>query len=128
MSDLAAPLRARAERAPATPFRERTGEALGDRFLQQALGIATTKFIELRREAFDGFAAMTAAARAASPEALVVLHGGPLADPATVAEALAYTGADGYATGSSAERTPVLAAVKGAVEAFRSLPVRPRGD
>ena len=37
----------------ATPFRERTGRALGDRFLQQALDIATTKFIVLRREAFE---------------------------------------------------------------------------
>src|SRR5687767_2959902 len=37
----------------ATPFRERAERALGDRFLQQALDIATTKFIGLRREAFD---------------------------------------------------------------------------
>src|SRR3989449_5137404 len=36
----------------ATPFRERAGRALGDRFLQEALTIATTKFITLRREAF----------------------------------------------------------------------------
>src|SRR5687768_18336886 len=37
----------------ATPFRQRAERALGDRFLQQALDIATTKFIGLRREAFD---------------------------------------------------------------------------
>jgi len=36
----------------ATPFRERAGRALADRFLQEALTIATTKFITLRREAF----------------------------------------------------------------------------
>jgi len=36
----------------ATPFRERAEHALGDRFLQEALTIATTKFITLRREAF----------------------------------------------------------------------------
>jgi L-lactate dehydrogenase complex protein LldF len=36
----------------ATPFRERAERALGDRFLQEALTIATTKFITLRREAF----------------------------------------------------------------------------
>ncbi|HTO10625.1 MAG TPA: LutB/LldF family L-lactate oxidation iron-sulfur protein [Candidatus Binatia bacterium] len=35
-----------------TPFRERAGRALDDRFLQEALTIATTKFIALRREAF----------------------------------------------------------------------------
>jgi predicted TIM-barrel enzyme len=79
-----------------------------------------------RRAAFDDFASMVAAARAADPDAIVVLHGGPLSEPAVVGEALAYTGADGYATGSSAERTPVLAAVREAVAAFRALPLRPR--
>ncbi len=43
------------EPAPATPLRERAGQALRDGFLQEALGIATTKFIGLRREAFDEF-------------------------------------------------------------------------
>jgi L-lactate dehydrogenase complex protein LldF len=39
-----------------TPLRERARNALGDRFLHEALDIATTKFIALRREAFGGFA------------------------------------------------------------------------
>lgn len=39
----------------ATPFRERAGRALKDGFLQQALTIATTKFIGLRSEAFGEF-------------------------------------------------------------------------
>ena len=43
------------ESEPATPFRERAGQALRDSFLQEALTIATTKFIGLRREAFDEF-------------------------------------------------------------------------
>ncbi len=38
-----------------TPFRERAGSAMKDRFLQQALTIATTKFLDLRREAFGDF-------------------------------------------------------------------------
>jgi L-lactate dehydrogenase complex protein LldF len=38
-----------------TPLRERAQQALGDRFLHEALDIATTKFIGLRREAFDDF-------------------------------------------------------------------------
>jgi len=38
-----------------TPFPERAGAALKDTFLQEALKIATTKFIGLRREAFDDF-------------------------------------------------------------------------
>ena len=43
------------EPAPATPLRERAGRALADPFLQEALTIATTKFIGLRREAFGEF-------------------------------------------------------------------------
>ena len=39
----------------ATPFRRRAGGAMQDAFLQEALTIATTKFIGLRREAFAGF-------------------------------------------------------------------------
>ena len=38
-----------------TPLRERAQHALGDRFLHEALDIATTKFIGLRREAFGDF-------------------------------------------------------------------------
>jgi len=39
----------------ATPFRQRAGGAMKDAFLQEALTIATTKFIGLRREAFASF-------------------------------------------------------------------------
>jgi len=38
-----------------TPFRERAAGALHDRFLKQALDIATTKFLALRRDAFGQF-------------------------------------------------------------------------
>jgi L-lactate dehydrogenase complex protein LldF len=38
-----------------TPLRERAAVALGDRFLHEALDIATTKFITLRRDAFGDF-------------------------------------------------------------------------
>jgi len=38
-----------------TPLRDRAQQALGDRFLHEALDIATTKFIGLRREAFGEF-------------------------------------------------------------------------
>jgi len=40
---------------PSAPFRERAGRAIRDAFLQEALTIATTKFIGLRREAFADF-------------------------------------------------------------------------
>jgi L-lactate dehydrogenase complex protein LldF len=39
----------------AAPFRERAGAALHDAFLQEALTIATGKFVAMRREAFAGF-------------------------------------------------------------------------
>src|SRR5262249_58666044 len=39
----------------AARLRQRADGALHDSFLQQALTIATTKFIDLRREAFAGF-------------------------------------------------------------------------
>jgi L-lactate dehydrogenase complex protein LldF len=38
-----------------TPLRERATHALGDRLLHEALDIATTRFIALRREAFGDF-------------------------------------------------------------------------
>jgi L-lactate dehydrogenase complex protein LldF len=37
------------------PFPERAATALKDRYLQQALTIATTKFIDLRKDSFAGF-------------------------------------------------------------------------
>ncbi len=40
---------------PAASFRQRAAGALGDAFLKQALSIATTRFLALRREAFSGF-------------------------------------------------------------------------
>jgi predicted TIM-barrel enzyme len=71
--------------------------------------------------ALAAFAAMVRAARDERPDSIVLLHGGPLVDPPSVAAALEATGADGYATGSSAERNPVLASVRDAVAAFREL-------
>ncbi len=38
------------------PFPDRAARALKDQYLQQALTIATTKFIDLRKESFAGFA------------------------------------------------------------------------
>lgn len=69
---------------------------------------------------------MVEAARRERPDAIVLIHGGPLGDPATVGAALLETSADGYATGSSAERTPVFTAVRDAVRAFRELQINAR--
>jgi L-lactate dehydrogenase complex protein LldF len=43
------------EPALRTPFPERASAALKDAFLQEALTIATTKFIDLRKQSFAGF-------------------------------------------------------------------------
>jgi predicted TIM-barrel enzyme len=71
--------------------------------------------------ALDQFAAMVRAVGDENPAAITLLHGGPLVDAAAVASALVATGADGYATGSSAERGPVFGAVRDAVAGFRAL-------
>jgi len=72
------------QRAPAA-FADRAGAALRDRFLQEALTIATTKFIGLRAESFAGFPAGSALrdrARAIKEATLQRLdvHLGQLAD------------------------------------------------
>ena len=60
---------------------------------------------------------------------IVLLHGGPLSDPASVARVLELTGADGYVTGSSGERHPVEAGVAAAIREFGALRTteRPKG-
>ena len=70
--------------------------------------------------------AMSAAARAARPDVLVVAHGGPLNDPASVAVAFAETDVDGYLGASSIERLPVERAVDEVVRAFKGMRLSPR--
>ena len=84
-------------------------------------GITAAPGGEAATAAVKRLGVMVRAARRASPETIVLLHGGPLGEPGAVQSALWETGADGYATGSSAERTPVIAAVRDTVAAFRRL-------
>jgi predicted TIM-barrel enzyme len=72
-------------------------------------------------EALSRLRAIVDEARRMGRGTIVLLHGGPLVDPPSVELALRATGADGYVTGSSAERGPVAAAVRDAVAAFRQL-------
>jgi predicted TIM-barrel enzyme len=60
------------------------------------------------------------AARGVRGSVLTLIHGGPFNDPETVAAALDATGADGYVTGSTAEASPVRAAVADTVRRFRA--------
>ena len=82
MSDVNRPM---SDASLATPFPRRAGAALKDPFLQQALTIATTKFIDQRREVFAGFPqgeALRDRARAIKEATLQKLDGylGQLAD------------------------------------------------
>lgn len=70
-------------------------------------------------EAIERVAAMTAAAKAANPEVLVLGHGGPFNDPASVSLMLSRTEAAGYVTGSTGERIPVEISVAGAIREFK---------
>jgi predicted TIM-barrel enzyme len=68
--------------------------------------------------------AMLEAARTARADVLVVAHGGPFEDPASVARVLATTDVVGYLGASSIERLPVERAVSGVVREFKALPFR----
>ena len=70
--------------------------------------------------------AMLEAAKAARGDVLVVAHGGPFEDPASVARVFATTDVVGYLGASSIERLPVERAVSGIVREFKSL--RPRAS
>jgi predicted TIM-barrel enzyme len=79
-------------------------------------------------EACAATQSMLEAARASRPDVLVVAHGGPFEDPASVARVLATTDVVGYLGASSIERLPVERAVSGVVEAFKALPFRASGS
>jgi predicted TIM-barrel enzyme len=65
--------------------------------------------------------AMFGAARARNPEAIMLVHGGPFADPETAEYALRHTDAVGYAAGSSGERIPTEAAVVKTTRQFKEM-------
>ena len=70
--------------------------------------------------------AMLEAAKAGRPDVLIVAHGGPFEDPATVARVFETTDVVGYLGASSIERLPVERAVAGIVREFKAL--RPRAS
>ena len=64
------------------------------------------------------------AARRIRPDILVICHGGPLDEPDNVGAALArMPGINGFFGASSIERLPTERAIRGQVEAFKSLPL-----
>jgi predicted TIM-barrel enzyme len=67
---------------------------------------------------------MVEAARAARSDVLVVAHGGPFEDPASVQRVFETTDVVGYLGASSIERLPVERAVSGIVQEFKALSLR----
>ena len=66
---------------------------------------------------------MAAAGRRANPQAKLLVHGGPLESPEAVASILSRCDVDGYVTGSSLERGPVVDGVAERMRRFRQASV-----
>lgn len=64
---------------------------------------------------------MTDAVRRENPDAVTLIHGGPLHDPAGVRAALLTSGADGYLGGSALERVPAIEGIGAAVRQFKNI-------
>ncbi|MCC6801665.1 MAG: phosphoenolpyruvate hydrolase family protein [Anaerolineae bacterium] len=71
--------------------------------------------------ACDKVEEMAQAAREVNPNIIVLAHGGPFEDPASVQEAFNKTSVDGYLGASSVERLPVERAITQIVNEFKVL-------
>jgi predicted TIM-barrel enzyme len=80
-------------------------------------GAALTSF----DDAVNRIDAVYRAALDVREDVIVLGHGGPLNDPASVGELLQHTGAHGYVTGSTGERMPAEQGVAEAIRRFKSL-------
>ncbi|MBX3193815.1 MAG: phosphoenolpyruvate hydrolase family protein [Microbacteriaceae bacterium] len=69
--------------------------------------------------------AIQQAAVQVNPDAYVIVHGGPLEEPATVREVLSKTAAVGFLGGSGIDRLPVVAAVRATVAELGGLRLGP---
>ena len=73
-------------------------------------------------EAVDKVQEMAAAGRAVNPDQMVICHGGPFDEPENVGTALQMMpGIAGFFGASSIERLPTERAIRGQVEAFKSM-------
>jgi len=77
-------------------------------------------------QAIDRVMAIAEAGRSIRPDLIVLCHGGPFDEPATVGEALRrMPGISGFFGASSIERLPTERAIRGQVEEFKLLTVAP---
>jgi predicted TIM-barrel enzyme len=84
-------------------------------------GLIGAKEVPNLDEACEKLEAMCEAARSVRPDVIVLAHGGPFEDPASVQVAFERTPVDGYLGASSIERLPVERAIKHIVEEFQAL-------
>jgi len=76
-------------------------------------------------EAVDRVQAMHDAAKDVNPDALVLCHGGPIAEPDDAAYVLERTdGVAGFFGASSMERLPTEVAITGTLRRFKSIPTK----
>lgn len=86
-----------------------------------SIGAAVAYSLE---EAVEKVLAIAEAGRAVNPQVLVICHGGPFDEPENVGTALEMMpGIAGFFGASSIERLPTERAIRGQVEAFKSLTV-----
>ena len=84
-----------------------------------SIGAAVAYTLE---EAVDKVQEMAAAGRAVNPDLMVICHGGPFDEPENVGTALQMMpGIAGFFGASSIERLPTERAIRGQVEAFKSM-------
>lgn len=102
--------------------------ATGASHIGLMLGItrSSTEPVEIAR-AHSLLADMNRAVREQNPRALTLIHGGLLADPVTVSEALIASGADGYLGGSTLETKPVVSGISAAVQSYKEISIAKEG-
>lgn len=82
---------------------------------------ADLSFTKSLEECAEQAAATREAAHAVNPEALVVLHGGPLETPEQAEWVMRESGCYGFIGATTMERLPVEAAISGTVRSFKDI-------
>ena len=87
-------------------------------------GLTGAKEVMTLEEATAEVQKMCLAARSVNPDVFVLTHGGPFADVETAQYSVANSDADGYASGSSGERTPTENAVIAITREYKAIKVK----
>lgn len=82
---------------------------------------ADASFTKTLEECAEQAAATREAAHAVNPEALVVLHGGPLETPEQAERVMRESGCYGFIGATTMERLPVEVAISGTVRSFKDI-------